>query len=111
MLLPARVVVATNSNRPWGGNDGALWQGRGVNFAASAGVSLTRGPISAMLAPVVTSSANTAFPLAPWDPSGTSWPLQPWAYPTLSPSQLIDAPQRFGPDAFTTFSRASPAPL
>lgn len=84
--------VGHNSARPWGVNDGARWQGRGLNGFASAGVEGRWGRWTAALRPIALRAQNQAFALNPIAvPPG----LSPYAYPTGS-FVRIDAPQRFG---------------
>jgi hypothetical protein len=83
-----------NSAFPDGQNDGAVWQGRGLTVAADAGATLTLGPLSLTAHPMVLWGQNRDFALADVRLSG----LPSYAYPW----QLIDAPQRFGPDPFVT---------
>lgn len=112
-LLPAEVALFSNSARPWGTNDGAIWQGRGATIAASAGVALRWRWLSAQLQPVAFRAENRAFTLSPL-PSNAG--LDPFAYPS-GIGQTLDMPQRFGDDAFTTvdlgqsFLRATVGPV
>lgn len=98
-LLPISLDIAYNSARPWGVNDGPVWQGRGHTAAISGGIELRRGRFSAALRPTIIRSGNRDFTLSPI-PGNTG--LSPFAYPT-GLSQTIDMPQRFGAEPFTTF--------
>ena len=55
--------VIMNTSYPWGGNDGAIWAGKGVTAWAQAGVMMRYGPLSASIAPIAFRAANTSFPL------------------------------------------------
>lgn len=94
-LRPAELRAFANSARPWGANDGAVWQGKGLTFAATGGADLRWGPLSITLAPLVTRSANADFTLSPL---AVPAELSPYAYPVISGGTL-DAPQRFGAEA------------
>ena len=91
--LGATVFLGANSAFPWGSNDGALWQGRGINSTASLTASLRWGRLTAVAAPLAFRAQNRAFPLMPQflDVS----PFGEAAYPAL-----IDLPQRFGDGAY-----------
>lgn len=81
--------ITYNNNYPIGQNDGALWQGRGVNSMLSTGAYLSIGPLKASIRPNFIYSANREFELSRWpSPEGIS----EYGY-ELS---LIDYPQRFG---------------
>lgn len=97
---PVGVRWFGNTDRPWGTNDGAVWQGKGTTVAATGGLSLRAGRLSASVQPVFAWAQNADFALSPFSPSRPSLPLSPYAYPTLSPSQTLDAPQRFGQDPY-----------
>lgn len=95
-LDPARVRIFLNSAIPYGGNDGAIWQGKGITTALDAGGTLDWGPLSASLHPELIFTQNGSFPLAPVDRAGASMYGYPW--------RRIDLPQRFGPDPFWTLA-------
>jgi len=89
---PLELRSYANTSRPWGWNDGAVWQGKGVTVAAQAGADLRWGPVTLTLAPMLTRSSNGDFDLSPLQvPPG----LSPYAYPVIS-GGTMDAPQRFG---------------
>ena len=81
-----------NSAVPFGGNDGALWAGRGLSGALDLGVAVRYGPLTVRVAPTLTYSQNREFTLGDLyqPPAGMS----PYADPYI-PS-TIDMPQRFG---------------
>lgn len=84
-----------NSARPWGQNDGAVWQGRGSTFALSTGVFGRYGVVSAALRPRFIRAENRDFELSIWPVASRQ---SAYAYPLRND---IDLPQRFGPEAFT----------
>jgi len=89
-----------NSRYPRTANDAALWAGRGVSTAVSAGARLTWGPVTAVLDPTAYYSQNRAFDLAPETGRGVDRSgLSPYAYAWQN--GRIDWPERFGPEAFT----------
>ena len=89
----ASVFLSGNSAFPWGANDGALWQGRGVNAALGVAAAFRWGPLTAVAAPVAFSAQNVSFPLAPI--AGSS-PYRNAVFPTA-----VDLPQRMGKQAYT----------
>lgn len=90
--LPSEVQTFANTNRPWGWNDGAVWQGKAVTLAAQTGAQARWGRVTLTIAPLITYSANVDFDLSPIPvPTG----LSPYAYPVIGGGTL-DAPQRFG---------------
>jgi hypothetical protein len=75
-------------------NDGAIWAGRGVTGALSAGATLRAGPLSLRVEPLVFWAQNASFDLAPNGETGDmrfADPLRP---------RHIDLPQRFGDEAY-----------
>jgi hypothetical protein len=92
--LPVRAHAIHNSGFPFGGNDGAVWAGRGVTGAVDAGVSATAGPLTVTIAPVAVASQNARFALRPHS-LAESRPFADWRYP-----MRIDLPQRFGDDPY-----------
>ena len=98
-LLPMELRGAWNSRRPWGTNDGALWQGRGATGAFTAGAAFRWGPLSGALRPTVIRNENRGFDLSPLAGSPG---LGPWSYPS-GIGQTLDMPQRFGDGSFDTF--------
>jgi len=88
--LPVSVGAYGNSSFPWGYNDGAIWQGRGLTAAVKAGLAAQWGPLSLHLEPLAFWAQNVAFEL---QPNGFSDSLRfaDGRFPLT-----IDAPQRFG---------------
>ena len=58
-----RVDFYLNSAFPYGGNDGAVWAGKGLTTSFQLGVSARWGPLSAVIAPVAFRAENQSFPL------------------------------------------------
>ncbi len=100
-----------NSAAPYGQNDGALWQGRGLNASLSAGAraELTFGDsrVELTFKPVVYGSQNLPFELVPPaysdSESGGIYAGKASEYGYFG-IKYIDAPQRFGDDPFGGFS-------
>ncbi|HYS70083.1 MAG TPA: hypothetical protein VEM14_07550, partial [Gemmatimonadaceae bacterium] len=91
-LLSPSSSVRYNSSFPYGSNDAAIWAGRGATVAAQAGAYAQLGPISLSILPIVFSTENSAFPLAPSTmPCGCGDPIGAGA---------VDRPQRFGTSAY-----------
>lgn len=86
--------LAWHSGFPGGGNDGPVWEGRGVTGRVSAGVELRAGPLTVRLEPLAFWAENRAFDLMAH--SDTTRP--PLADPDRP--RTIDQPQRFGEDAY-----------
>ncbi|HEX8362173.1 MAG TPA: capsule assembly Wzi family protein, partial [Longimicrobium sp.] len=75
-------------------NDGAIWAGRGVTGALSAGATLRAGPLSLRVEPLVFWSQNSSFDLAPNGETGDM------RFADASRPRIIDLPQRFGDEAY-----------
>lgn len=79
-----------NSAWPSGGNDGALWAGRGLSSAIDGGAELRLGLAHLTIAPTLLYSQNAGFALAPVTRPGFTLfanPDYPWG---------VDLPQRMG---------------
>lgn len=83
-----------NSALPFGGNDGALWAGRGLTLYGRAGVALAAGPLSVRIAPEAFIAQNASFRLMPNGDSGRL------VYGDARNPRGIDLPQRFGDGAY-----------
>lgn len=83
VLRPA-ISGSFNTGFPWGFNDGPVWQGKGANAWASAGVEWRWRGISARLEPTVWYASNSGFEL---DGNTLLDPMRPG---------VIDLPQRMG---------------
>lgn len=90
--IPIELRSSSNSQRPWGINDGPVWQGKGNTSALSAGFVAEWRGFTATLNPVLWSASNEDFTLSRF---ATSPGQSPFSYPTRG-NQRIDAPQRFG---------------
>jgi hypothetical protein len=93
-LLPVELLTIANSAYPRDWNDGALWAGRGVNASLTGGVEVRWGLLRAALAPVLTWQQNNAYDM----PAVVDTTFSPYAHPFFG--NIIDAPQRFGPESF-----------
>jgi len=62
-ILRPSLETIYNSAFPAGGNDGAVWAGRGLTTVATVGVAARYGPVSAVIAPTVFWSQSAAFEL------------------------------------------------
>jgi hypothetical protein len=92
---PLTLGATFNSAFPYGANDGALWAGRGLTFAASGALSGHLGPLSFSLAPMAFRAANGPFALLSNGKSGTQ------SYNSGGYSDIIDLPQRFGSGSYS----------
>jgi hypothetical protein len=86
--VASRSVV--NSAFPSGGNDGALWAGRGVSTSVDAGVELRVWGSRLTIAPSLVYAQNAAFPLALVTTSGFTHVAN------ADYTDKIDLPQRMG---------------
>ena len=84
-----------NSAFPWGSNDGAIWQGRGINLAIGVAAAFHWGALSVVAAPLAYSSQNASFRLQRPIVAGVS----PYADPLLPTA--VDLPQRMGSRPYT----------
>ena len=96
-LLPVSVFHSSNSEIPWGYNDGALWQGRGSNRRLTAGVNYRFGPLTIDLRPELVYSENTPFDLS-------RIPVKRGLSKYAMPLTNIDAPVRFGEHSLQGFN-------
>lgn len=91
-ILPFRTSAFYHSNYPRGGNDGPVWQGRGLTAAGSGGarVDVRAGlaEVRAVANPMIWGTENRSFPLVP--------AASDQRYPFGSVALGIDNPQRFG---------------
>ena len=87
------VFVSYNTARPYGQNDGSLWQGVGFNARARAGLSYRAGFFSINLRPEFDFSENAEYPTM----------NNQFQYYWKTGSNL-DKPQRFGDSSFFTLS-------
>lgn len=89
-LLRPMVQASYNSAFPWGFNDGAAWQGRGLNTTATLGFGARWRWFSLRVEPMLFGAENAAFPLL----GDTTRGVNPFV-DQQRPS-AIDVPQRFG---------------
>jgi hypothetical protein len=96
-LLPT-LRLARNSDLPFGGNDGPMWAGRGLNLDLTGGASyrrmLQQGLLTITISPELSYSQNRPFPLIPGTQPGRSAFSSPWH----TGQQSADLPLRFGID-------------
>ncbi len=101
VILP-HLTTVTNSELPFGQNDGALWAGKGYNFRAMAGVKASFGPVQVIAIPEFVSSTNYSMSIDPTD-LRFARPLPASRSPFASPFNVvpysIDLPYRPGADA------------
>lgn len=91
-----QVTLTNNNHYPFGRYDGAMWQGVGSNYLMTAGIGYERGPIKAVLRPVITYSENEDFRLS-------RVPVHSGLHSLAMPLTFIDNPQRFGEEPFRRF--------
>jgi hypothetical protein len=60
-ILPVRLATTYNSKFPVGSNDGAVWQGKGLNINASAGFKINSGVFRMTFYPQFNLSENSSF--------------------------------------------------
>jgi hypothetical protein len=92
-----------NSAHAWGGNDGPLRSGRGLNAMLSAGVALDWWRFSAVLVPQFVREANLDVQTFPY-PQPTPPVRNVWANPFYPFPSSLDYPQRFGDQSRTQLS-------
>ncbi len=91
---PVRTRAVFNSAFPYGGNDGAVWAGKGLTTAVEAGVTARWRWLSLTLAPVAFRAENAEFELEEGETPGPD-PFVDARHPNQ-----IDLPQRFGDGAY-----------
>ena len=91
-----------NTAAPYGQNDGALWQGRGLNGSLTSGIRLEGYGAEFTFKPVLAFSQNLEFDYIQPRYSGTNYAgkADEFGYYGIT---YIDAPQRFGDGQFFTF--------
>jgi hypothetical protein len=90
-----RLNTSYNSGFPFGGDDGAVWAGRGLTAALQAGFAARAGPLSVTLAPIAFWTQNADFDLMPNGQDGRL-AFADGQFPTI-----IDQPQRFGDGSYS----------
>ncbi len=91
-LLNPSFSVSFNSNLPRGVNDGAQWQGKGLNQKLVAGIQSNIGPLYLRFAPEIGFTQNADFDLGPYPHRNGN----PYTYPWRN----FDHVQRFGADPY-----------
>jgi hypothetical protein len=96
------LFASFNTAAPYGQNDGALWQGKGLNSSFTTGIRFTGYGIEATFRPQIAFSQNLAFDYIPPNYSGDNYAGKGAVYGYYGvPS--IDAPQRFGNEPFFVY--------
>ncbi len=88
--LGVSAMLSANSGFPWGSNDGAMWQGRGLNGAVGAAATFRWHNLTVVAAPLAFIAQNASFPQLPQTATSVSTFADP-----LFPGN-IDLPQRMG---------------
>jgi hypothetical protein len=97
-----------NSAVPYGGNDGALWQGAGFNTSLTGGLRYAVHGFELTIKPQFVFSGNADYPLVPSynDYAGYSSPIYDGKADTYGYFGIgfVDVPQRFGTDPLFDWS-------
>jgi hypothetical protein len=96
-LLP-EFTTQYHSAHAWGGNDGPLRSGRGLNTLISAGLAAEWGRFSAVVVPQLVHESNLDVQTFPY-PQPTPPDRNIWANPFYPLPSSLDYPQRFGDKA------------
>ncbi len=103
VFLPA-IQIVSNTELPFGQNDGALWAGKGTNVRMLGGFSLSAGPMRLVVIPEVTHSGNRELSIDPANPAFAR-PLPESRSVFSSPFNVhpysVDLPWRMGDVSFT----------
>ncbi|MFT3912897.1 MAG: capsule assembly Wzi family protein [Anaeromyxobacteraceae bacterium] len=97
-VVPLRLASHENSKYPASGNDGLVWQGRGLSGMVSGGLRLRWGAVSAAILPELAASQNRDFYLPG---NGLTGDLR---WQNRYYGDLIDFPLRPGDRAFAEWS-------
>jgi Capsule assembly protein Wzi len=92
-----KLTTYINTVYPYGGNDGAVWQGKGLTTAFQGGISVRWGPFSGSLAPIAFRAENQSFPLMQNGETGRL------VFAEGVFTHYIDLPQRFGTEPYGRF--------
>jgi hypothetical protein len=92
------LFMSLNTAAPYGQNDGALWQGKGINTSLTGGVRLEGYGLELTFKPQLVFSQNLAFDIM--DSSYDSKFGYFWGY---AHNVGVDAPQRFGDRPFFAY--------
>jgi hypothetical protein len=90
-LYGPEIFSSFNTNAPYGQNDGALWQGRGLNSSVTGGFRLETRGLAVTFKPQMVFSQNSAFTLM--SSAYDSEYGYIWGY---AHNIGVDSPQRFG---------------
>lgn len=91
------LLVSSNTDLAEGGNDGAMWQGRGRNLMLTAGYVAQYGPFRLVLAPQLVASQNLDYQVIPYQQDRV--PRRSiWANPFHPAPEGLDLPLRHGDD-------------
>lgn len=93
------LFTSFNSASPYGQNDGALWQGKGLNASLTGGARLEAYGLELTLKPQLAFSQNLAF-----DIMSSAYESEYGYIWGLTTNGGADAPQRFGNNPLFTFS-------
>ena len=93
VVLRPSITSSYNSGFAWGMSDGPVWQGRGLNAWATAGLAWHFGILNARIEPLFEQGQNRSFALAVTPAGGSPF------VDDLRPTE-IDLPQRFGNSSF-----------
>ncbi|MCK5199689.1 MAG: hypothetical protein KAR21_15125, partial [Spirochaetales bacterium] len=93
-FIPMEVFVTFNSNKAFGMNDGAFWQGKGINTRVMGGLFFENDWLMATLLPEVWASQNSNFSIV--STSSSSGYGDYWT--------IFDNLQRYGDKAFYQFN-------
>ena len=105
-VLP-EVLFTNQSEFPLPANDGPMWAGRGRSYSITGGIAVcgARGRWGAIIAPTYWYAENSDFTL-PDDPRFVPPYIggySPWASRYYYMPRSLDAPRRFGPNAYRRF--------
>jgi hypothetical protein len=96
------LFTSFTTEAPYGQNDGALWQGKGLNSSFTTGIRFEGYGLELTLKPQAAFSQNLAFDYITPNYSGDNYAGKAGIYGYYGiPS--IDAPQRFGNEPFFTY--------
>ena len=96
-VLPITATAGYNSAFPFGGNDGAVWAGRGLTTSLQGGIAAAWGPVTLVVNPIVFRAENAAFTLQPNGETGNG------VFANGEAPNNVDLPQRFGNGAYSRF--------
>lgn len=97
IVFSPKLFRSFNTQVPTGSNDGALWQGRGVNYSFTAGVGANYGPLIVVIRPSFNYSENREFIIS-------ERPRLEGLSPYAMALSNIDMPERFGENKLESFN-------